>query len=130
MKKVIALLVVMAVFSTTVFAAPLSSVAGSVDMPSRETSRIELSANTDDLFADVRAVALTTEEAQAVEGEGWGGYFVSCVLNYFIVPKVYSFVYTTQVANNTNQARANINAIGMSVIVGSVITGIGIACPW
>jgi hypothetical protein len=60
-----------------VFAAPLSA-AGSLDKTSLEGFRSELSTKTDshndfdDLFADVQAVALTTEEAQAVEGDGWG----------------------------------------------------------
>jgi hypothetical protein len=74
---------VLAIFSTTVFAAPLSSVTdyqpkGSQDIASWEVSRAGLSTKTDslndfdDLFADVNAVALTTEEAQAVEGKGFG----------------------------------------------------------
>ncbi|MDR0556634.1 MAG: hypothetical protein LBG43_02000 [Treponema sp.] len=67
MKKVIALIVIMAIFSTTAFAAPLS-VAGSSDALSAETS---LSSQSDvDLFADVHVAALTPEQAQAVEGAG------------------------------------------------------------
>jgi outer membrane lipoprotein SlyB len=74
MKKVIALMVIMAMFSTTVFATPLS-VAGSSDALSGE---ISLSSQSDaDLFADVQAAALTPEEVQAVEGEGWFNALIS-----------------------------------------------------
>jgi hypothetical protein len=73
MKKVIAILTIMAVFSTAVFAAPLS-VAGSLGTTSSE---ITLAGQTsvgpnglDELFADVNATALTDEEAAAVEGDG------------------------------------------------------------
>jgi hypothetical protein len=56
MKKVIAVLVIMGVFSTTLFATPLS-VAGSLDTPSQEEFRTELASTSfnsaDDLFADV-----------------------------------------------------------------------------
>jgi hypothetical protein len=85
MKKVISVLVIMAVFSTAVFAAPLS-IAGSLDISSREVSRTELASKTegfsefDDLFADVQAVALTTEEAQAVEGEGFWGAVIGGIV--------------------------------------------------
>ncbi|MHB9293982.1 hypothetical protein Holit_03104 [Hollandina sp. SP2] len=87
MKKVISVLVIMAVFSTTLFAAPLS-VAGSWDKPSQEVSRTELSAKADmlnefdDLFVEVNAVALTTEEAQAVEGEGFISGFITGVMQW------------------------------------------------
>jgi hypothetical protein len=71
MKKVVAVLVVLALFTGTVFAAPLSP-AGSIDTV--ETDRVEAPGFAgNDLFADVRATALTTEEAQAVEGEGVAG---------------------------------------------------------
>lgn len=58
---------------------PPLSVSGSLDKPSQELSRTERSAKVDtdalnefdDLFGDVQAVALTTEEAQTVEGEGF-----------------------------------------------------------
>jgi hypothetical protein len=95
MKKVVALMVIMAVFSTTAFAAPLS-VAGSSDTLSEE---ISLSSQSEaDLFADVDSVALTSEEAQAVEGEGWiSGMLAAiatvvilvvdaCTLNYANMP--------------------------------------------
>lgn len=97
MKKVISVLVIMAVFSTTVFAAPLS-VAGSWDKQSQKVSpRSELSATADalnefdDLFGDVQAVALTTEEAQTVEGEGFlSGLagFISGVIQYGVQSSV------------------------------------------
>jgi hypothetical protein len=75
MKKVIVVMVIMAMFSTTVFAAPLSA-AGSLDKTSLEGFRSDN--DFDDLFADVNAVALTIEEVQNVEGEGfWGGLLCS-----------------------------------------------------
>jgi uncharacterized protein YcfJ len=89
MKKVIAVLVIMGVFSTTLFAAPLS-VAGSWDTSSQEVSRTELSAKADalnefdDLFADVQAVALTPEEATAVEGDGFFGAIFGAAVGAFI----------------------------------------------
>jgi hypothetical protein len=69
----------MAVFSTTLFAAPLSA-AGSLQGFSREISLAEQSSAAtgefDDLFAGVQAAVLTSEEAEAVEGEGfWGSIF-------------------------------------------------------
>ncbi|MDR1217980.1 MAG: hypothetical protein LBK73_00030 [Treponema sp.] len=68
MKKTIALTVIMAVFSTTAFAAPLSAT-GSSDALSGE---ISLSSQPDaNLFAG--AAALTSEEAQAAEGAGFFG---------------------------------------------------------
>jgi hypothetical protein len=68
MKKVIAVMVIMALFSTTVFAAPLS-VAGSLEQTSLEGFR---SGNDfEDLFADVNAVALILEEAQNVREKGF-----------------------------------------------------------
>jgi hypothetical protein len=81
MKKVISVLVIMAVFSSAVFAAPLS-VAGSLDTSSREVSYSagslgpEMFNDSNDLFADVEAVALTDTEAAEVEGEGWLGALV------------------------------------------------------
>jgi hypothetical protein len=83
MKKVIAFLTIMAVFSTAVFAAPLS-VAGSLDTASSEFSLAgQPSADPngfDDLFADVNAAALTEEEALAVEGEGWFSGLISGIV--------------------------------------------------
>jgi hypothetical protein len=64
-------LVIMAVFSTTLFAAPLS-LTGSADQQSRETCQsFKVEVLEEDLFAEVQAVALSPEEAQAVEGEGF-----------------------------------------------------------
>ncbi|MDR2446580.1 MAG: hypothetical protein LBD58_04735 [Treponema sp.] len=77
MKKVIALMVIMAIFSTTAFAAPLS-VADSQDALSEEISLSSQTFETDaDLFADIQPAALTSEEAQAVEGEGWLNALIS-----------------------------------------------------
>jgi hypothetical protein len=82
MKKVVALLMVLAVSSTMVFAAPVSLI-GSLDSTSWDVTHVGMSVKTDslndfdDLFTDVQATALTQEEANAVEGEGWvlGGIF-------------------------------------------------------
>jgi outer membrane lipoprotein SlyB len=80
MKKVIALMVIMAIFSTTAFAAPLS-VAGSQDALSGEISLSSQSFETEAvLFADIQSAALTSEEAQAVEGEGWLNALISGVI--------------------------------------------------
>lgn len=85
MKKVIALLIILAVLSTTLFAAPVS-VAGSWNKSSSEFTRIDQSFGApDDLFADVNAVALTPEEALAVEGEGWLSCLVAAVISTAIV---------------------------------------------
>jgi hypothetical protein len=82
MKKVVSVLAIMAVFSTAVFAAPLS-LAGSLDTSSREgVSGIEAFSDFEDLFADVQAVALTDSEAQAVEGEGIVGGFLGFSLGF------------------------------------------------
>jgi hypothetical protein len=78
MKRVVAVLVVFALFTGTVFAAPLSP-AGSIDTV--ETPRVEVPDFAgNDLFADVRATALATEEAQAVEGEGWFNALISGIV--------------------------------------------------
>ncbi|MDR2447788.1 MAG: hypothetical protein LBD58_10980 [Treponema sp.] len=80
MKKVIALMVIMAIFSTTAFAAPLS-VAGSQDALSEQISLSSLSFETDAaLFADVQAAALTSEEAQDVEGTGPWLFILGAIL--------------------------------------------------
>jgi hypothetical protein len=84
MKKVVSVLAIMAVFSTAVFAAPLS-LAGSLDTSSREVvSGIEAFGDFEDLFTDVQAVALTDNEAQAVEGEGFW-FVVAIVASVLII---------------------------------------------
>jgi hypothetical protein len=61
MKKVVSVLVIMAVFSTAVFAAPLS-VAGSLDISSREASRTELAftsfSDSEVMGTDVQTITL------------------------------------------------------------------------
>jgi hypothetical protein len=82
MKKVTAMLMITAVFSTTVFAAPLSTV-GSWDLRSQEVFSTELSSgslpDSDDLFSGITSVQLTDAEAEAVEGEGLFGTIFACV---------------------------------------------------
>jgi hypothetical protein len=67
MKKIVSLLVALALCATTAFAAPLSVAASFVEPVTAQT--VSAGANAD-LFADVAAVPLTDSEAQAVEGEG------------------------------------------------------------
>jgi hypothetical protein len=81
MKKAIALVMILAVTATTLFASPVS-VIGSVNASSAEVTLAGMPAQTnafgsaDDLFAGVQAIALTPEEAQDVEGEGVGTGFI------------------------------------------------------
>jgi hypothetical protein len=104
MKKVIAVLTMMAVFSTAVFAAPLS-VAGSLGTTSSEfslTGQTSAGPNGfDDLFADVNAAALTEEEALAVEGDGW----LSCLVSSIIAT---SIVVVDLVKGDTDAASAHL----------------------
>jgi hypothetical protein len=78
MKKLIALLVILAVFSTAVFAAPAA--AGVAFGEASASTIVSLTADTDDLFATVDAVALTDGESATVEGEGPVGGVVGAVL--------------------------------------------------
>jgi hypothetical protein len=97
MKKIVALLMALALFSTTVFAAPLS-VAASLGAPTQaktvatsladkanasqtdSLSSNEVIITTDDdfdmLFSDVNAVALTSDEASNVEGTGFFTFLI------------------------------------------------------
>ena len=68
MKKITALLVALAVFATTAFAAPISVAASLPEPVQTVASSVDTDLNA--LFADVNAVALTNEEAAAVEGDG------------------------------------------------------------
>jgi hypothetical protein len=90
MKKVLAVLLIMAVCSTAVFAVPLSIVS-SRDPLSREVFSAELSSaslnDVDDLFADIHAAALTDIEAEAVEGEGWLSGLLSAVVTVVKIAK-------------------------------------------
>jgi hypothetical protein len=95
MKKVIFALVIMAAFSTTVFAQPLP-VAGSPDKLSGDFALAgpASTAFESDLFADVNAAALSREEAQAVEGDGWlSGLFRAVVTAVQVVVNVASGNY-------------------------------------
>ena len=77
MKKITALLVALAVFATTAFAAPMS-VAASLPEP---VQTVASSADLDALFADINAVALTNEEAAAVEGEAIPPHIWATIIN-------------------------------------------------
>jgi hypothetical protein len=92
MKKVISVLLTMAVFSTTVFAAPLS-VAGSSDKFSGDFALIEQSSAAlgGDLFADVQAAQLTDAETAKVQGEGF----------WFVVIAIASVLFAAQCVNPT-----------------------------
>jgi hypothetical protein len=79
MKKIVALLMVLALFSTTVFAAPLS-VAASLGEPAQAKTVASSAVDEfDTLFADVQAVALTDLEASEVEGDGFFGTIFGCL---------------------------------------------------
>jgi hypothetical protein len=82
MRKAVALLMILVMATTTLFAVPVSAV-GSVDALSTEVVRVGLSTQTDtaaglsiqtnipddadDLFGDVQATQLTTTKAAAVD---------------------------------------------------------------
>ena len=83
MKKIVSLLVVLALFASTAFAAPVS-VAASLPEP---TQTVTPSADLDALFADVNAVPLTDIEAQAVEGDGPVGAVIGAIAGVVIVVK-------------------------------------------
>jgi hypothetical protein len=114
------------------FAAPLS-IAGSLDKPSQDESRSELSAKVDslnefdDLFAEVNAVPLTTEEAQAVEGEGfWGGLIggvVGGIAGAFCLSSVFNTIQSNAI-NNTLKA-IQTATIGGGILGGLAGTAIG-----
>jgi hypothetical protein len=78
MKKIAFVLMILTVFSASVFAAP-GSLSASLDnyrpVDGKTYAIGVLNAggvsHADDLFADVGAVQLTDTDAQAVEGEGW-----------------------------------------------------------
>jgi hypothetical protein len=80
MKKIISLMVALALFASTAFAAPISVAASFVEPVTAQTVSPSASADIDALFADVDAVPLTDSEAQAVEGESW----VGAVVGYLI----------------------------------------------
>jgi outer membrane lipoprotein SlyB len=91
MKKTISLMVALALFASTAFAAPIS-VAASLDEPvtaqtvvSSEQAQTapELFSATDEsdtLFVNVRAVALTEAEASGIEGDGLFGAIFGAIV--------------------------------------------------
>jgi hypothetical protein len=71
MKKIVAVLVVLALFTSTVFAGPVSR-ASLIDTV--KTVKVDTApgfADNANLFGDVQAPALSDTEAAAVEGDGW-----------------------------------------------------------
>ncbi|MDR2052137.1 MAG: hypothetical protein LBP80_01875 [Treponema sp.] len=132
MKKVVALLMILAVTSSTVFAAPVSAITGhqsggSQDALSREVTRN----NFDDLFNDVQATPLTNVEASEVEGEGFwgaliggiiGGVGATCLVIGDILnnpPKTVSEIGGTAVIG--------VIGVGTSTLAG---VGLGLALPF
>jgi hypothetical protein len=76
MKKIVAVLVVLALFTSTVFAGPVSR-ASLIDTV--KTVKIDTAsgfADNANLFGDVQAPALSDTEAAAVEGEGAVGAII------------------------------------------------------
>jgi hypothetical protein len=57
-------------------------------IPRRSSTKTAFLNDFDDLFTDVNAVALTTEEAQAVEGDGRFGAIVGVAIGSFVAVKV------------------------------------------
>ena len=89
MKKIIALFVALAICSSSVFALPASASLNNPVQTKTEISKPEVSIDftpsafaEDDPFADVQATPLTTEQAQAVEGEGWFGGIAGFTIGY------------------------------------------------
>jgi hypothetical protein len=138
MKKIVSVLVILTVFSATVFAAP-----GSLSVPldnsrpagSKTFAIGALSAGVvpqvDDLFADVGAVQLTDTEAQTVEGDGpiavFAGAIVGTVLGMTVVlTKTYTYTPSTPSRNNATSAAAHIGAVvvgyaGLGAIMGACL---------
>jgi hypothetical protein len=91
MKKIITLLVILAIFATSAFAVPVSGVDS---LNAIQTDTAEMSGNQtetapelfsavdelDALFADVQAVALTDTEASEIEGAGPVGAFFGAIV--------------------------------------------------
>jgi hypothetical protein len=84
MKKTIILLVVLAIFATSAFAAPVSGMdsfntiqpdktEGSGDQTETALESFSAVNESETLFADVRAVALTDTQASEIEGDGLFG---------------------------------------------------------
>jgi hypothetical protein len=104
MKKVFFVLVILAAFSASIFAAPLS-LAGSLDTSSREIASESFS-GFEDLFGDVHAVALTDTEAEAIEGEGWLSGLISAI--------------STAVKVVVNVATGNYVGAGVTAVTGGI----------
>ncbi|MDR2942722.1 MAG: hypothetical protein LBV17_09055 [Treponema sp.] len=71
MKKITSVAVILVLISTSVFASPVSA---EIKTEQKET------VNEVDLFAYVQATALTGQEMEATEGEGWFNAIVSRVI--------------------------------------------------
>jgi hypothetical protein len=125
MKKVISVLVIMAVFSTTLFAAPLS-LTGSTDQQARETYQSEFAFKAevleDDLFAEVQAVALSPEEAQAVEGEGFLSGLAGFVTGFMSGVIQYGYGSSVTIARGQNPGTPADQVSGM--LTSALISGL------
>jgi hypothetical protein len=118
----------MAVFSTTVFAAPLS-LAGSLDTTSSEFSLAgQTSApydGLDALFADVNAVALTDEEAAAIEGDGAIFAAIGAIFTGVVTVAI---VVVDLVNNDTDKATAHLSG-GAATAAGWVAATVFLPTP-
>jgi LytS/YehU family sensor histidine kinase len=118
MKKAVSLLVALALFATTAFAAPLS-VAASFPEPA-QTVTSSASTDIEALFADVAAVPLTDEEAQSVEGEGVVGAIIGGVVGGVIVGFVGGLVGGIIQQNAINNRP---EAVKVAVVGGTILGG-------
>ena len=130
MKKITALLVALAVFATTAFAAPISVAASLPEPVQTVASSVDTDLNA--LFADVNAVALTNEEAAAVEGEGpiaaAAGAIVGTVVGVAVV--VTNIIpYKPQSSSRNNTAAKVVHAAGIIAGYAGIGAGIGAGLP-
>jgi len=118
MKKFVSVFLILALFSTTVFAAPVSPVSPGEPLPGTAEALLDEG----DLFADVDAVALTQEEAEAVEGEGFFGSLLGAVVGGIV-----GAIVVGAVSNKAQSASAS-NAVmspDRAQTVATIITTVG-----
>jgi hypothetical protein len=113
MKRIIALLVVLVFFSNFVFAVPV------------------FTSDDSDLFADINASALTEEEAQTVEGEG----FLGGLIGGIVAGVGFACMFIGETLNNPPKTAADLAGtvaggvlcVGLAVVGG---VGLGLGLPF
>jgi hypothetical protein len=128
MKKIISLMVALALFASTAFAAPISVAASFVEPISAQTVSASGSTDIDDLFGDVAAVPLTDSEAQAVEGVGIGSAIAAGFAGYVsgIVTWGYAVVVELVIFNTPiPQGDAAFKSMMSSAITGAAAGFVG-----